>query len=446
MTRVLFFMSKIIYTALLIFLSWNISAQDSWNLKQSIEYGLVHNHNNTIYANEKIAADARAREALADYLPRVSLSSTLDDNLKLQQTIIPAGIFGDKDLRVSLSKQYSTNATAQLDQVIYNQSMLTGLRANKYNRQQAELNAQQSRESIIYNITTAYLDIFIYRQQLELIQYNLDTYQKQIDILRLRVSKGVTLQKDLDKIQVDYNNSLSQKRVAQSNLELAHNELKFEMGYPLSTPLQVDTVVPGHLALEYKGEFSAPERTDYRLAELDVRLKEIKQKTIRAEALPTLTAYARYGAVGFGDDLKQSYNELNPFSAVGLKLTIQTLDFYKRSARYRQADIQRLNSEENLKLIHDQYKMEFNNAQTKLQQAQANVENDQRNVTLAQSVLGVTDLQFQKGTTDLTDWITTQNALKQSQLTYLSSLYNYYLARIDLEKAAGTLQNFYNSL
>jgi outer membrane protein TolC len=90
--------------------------------------------------------------------------------------------------------------------------------------------------------------------------------------------------------------------------------------------------------------------------------------------------------------------------------------------------------------------VEYENARTKLLQAQVNVENDQRNVTLAESVLQLTDLQFQKGTTNLTDWLNTQNSLKEAQNSYLNSLYNYYLAKIDLEKAAGTLKTFYNSL
>ncbi|KGO85871.1 transporter [Flavobacterium rivuli WB 3.3-2 = DSM 21788] len=439
-------MSKKIITLLLIAVSCQLYAQETWQLRQCIEYGLEHNRNNAIYTNQKRAADARAREALADYLPRISLTSTLDDNLRLQQTVIPAGIFGDQDLRVSLTKKFASNATAQVDQVLYDQALLTGLRANKYNRQQAALNLQQSREAIIYNITAAYLDIFVYRQQLELLHYNLETYQGQINVLQLQVDKGVTLQKDLDKVQVDYNNTRSQQRVAQSNLELAHNELKFEMGYPFDTPLKVDTAAPANPAIKKDVAFSPEARIDYRLAALDVRLKELQQKSIRAGALPTLSAYARYGAVGFGDHLDQAYRDLNPFSAVGLKLTIPLLDFYRRNARYRQAEVERLNAEENLTLSEGRYRMEFDNAQAKLLQAQSNVENDQRNVTLAQSVLTVTDLQFKKGTTDLTDWLTTQNALKQSQNSYLSSLYTYYLARIDLEKAAGTLQNFYNSL
>lgn len=435
---------------LLLFSFWlNANAQENWTLKQCIEYGLKNNRNNTIYANQKLAADARAKQVLADYLPHVSLTATLDNNLKLQQSVIPAGIFGPDEHRISLTQKFNSGAVAQLDQVIFDQSMLTGLKANKYNKMQADLNIEQGQEAIIYNISIAYFQIFVYNQQLELLAYNKSTYEKQMEIYRLQVSKGTTLQKDLDKVEVDYNNTISQIRVAQSNRQLAENELKFEMGFPIDNPLTVNVSsemeVP--VPLDNSSEtFSPISRIDYRLADLNIKALEIEQSRIKAEALPKLSAYARYGAVGFGNNLKGAYDELLPYSAIGLKLSIPILNFYKRNAQYKEAKLNRINAEENLKLAEGRYKVEYGNARTKLLQAQANVENDQRNVTLAESVLKVTDLQFQKGTTNLTDWLNTQNSLKEAQNSYLNSLYSYYQARIDLEKATGTLKTFYNSL
>nr|WP_315251289.1 TolC family protein [uncultured Flavobacterium sp.] len=425
------------------------NAQENWTLKQCIEYGLKNNRNNTIYANEKLAADANAKEVLADYLPRVSLSSTLDNNLKLQQSVIPAGIFGPDEMRVSLTQKYNSNLVGQLDQVIYDHSLITGLKANKYNIQQAELNIEQSQEAIIYNISTAYLQIFIYIQQLELLKYNKETYEKQIEIYRLQVNKGATLQKDLDKVFVDSNNTFSQIRVAQSNLQLAENELKYEMGYPISESLKVNisTAMDDHQSPEDgKDVFSPTSRIDYKLSEINIKLLDIEQSRIKAELLPKLTAYFRYGAVGFGDNLDGAYKELLPYSAVGLKLSIPVLDFYKRNAQYKQAKINRINAEEDLKMKEVRYTVDYENAYTKLLRAQANVESDKRNVTLAETVLKITNLQLQKGTTNLTDWLNTQNSLKESQKSYLTSLYNYYQARIDIEKAAGTLKAFHNSL
>jgi outer membrane protein TolC len=372
----------------------------------------------------------------------------LDNNLKLQQSVIPAGIFGTDEIRLSLTQKYNANAVAQLDQVVFDKSMLIGLKANKYNKQQADLNIEQSQEAIIYNISTAWFRIFVYNQQLELLNYNKGNYEKQMEIYRLQVSKGTTLQKDLDKVAVNYNNTISQIRVAEINIQLAENELKFEMGFPIDDPLAIKATPEAELLMRRKDSseiFSPSLRADYKLATLNIKVLEIEQARIKAEGLPRLSGYIRYGAVGFGSQLKGAYDELLPYSAIGLKLAIPVLDFYKRNARYKEARINRINAEEYLKLAEGKYKLEYENARTKLLQAQANVENDQRNVTLAESVLKVTDLQFQKGTTDLTDWLNTQHSLKEAQNSYLNSLNSYYQARIDLEKATGTLRSFYNS-
>jgi outer membrane protein TolC len=425
--------------------------QQSYNLKSCIEYGLKNNRNTVVYANEKKAADAKAKEALADYLPKINVTGTLDNNLKVQQSVIPAGIFGPDPIKVAFSQKYNTNGTIQLDQTIYDQSLLTGLKANKYSGQQADLNIKQSEETIIYNISNAYFQIYVYREQLGLLKSNLETYQNQIDISKLKVKKGVALQKDLDKVTVDYNNAVSQIRVAESNLTLSQNQLKYEMGYPIADVLPVDSVSQQDvnktaITSTVVSPFVVDQRTDYQLSEVNSKLLEIDQKRIRAGALPKLTGYAKYGAVGFGNTIGPAFNDPSSFSAVGLKLTIPLFDFYKRNAQYNQARYKSLNAVENLKLDAGKYQMEYENARTKLTKAQSNLDNDKRNVELAESVFKTTDLQYQKGTTDLTDWINAQNSIKESQNNYLNSLYSFYQAKIDLEKAGGTLKTFYTSL
>jgi outer membrane protein TolC len=435
----------------LFFVPCSLFAQQSWNLRSCIEYGLKNNRNTEVYANEKKAADAKAKEALADYLPKVNVTGTFDNNLKVQQSVIPAGIFGPDPIKVAFSQKYNTNGTIQLDQTIYDQSLLTGLKANKYSGQQADLNIRQSQETIIYNISNAYFQIYVYREQLSLLKGNLETYQKQIDISKLQVKKGVALQKDLDKVTVDYNNAVSQTRVAESNLTLSENQLKYEMGYPINDVLPVDSLSQQDInkvaLINATGNvFVVNQRTDYQLSEVNSKLLEIDQRRIKAGAMPKLTGYVRYGAVGFGQTLGPAFSDLSPFSAVGLKLTIPLFDFFKRSAQYNQARYKSLNAVENLKLDAGKYQMEYENARTKLIKAQSNMENDKRNIELAESVFNTTNLQYQKGTTDLTDWINAQNSIKEAQNNYLNSLYSFYQAKIDLEKAGGTLKTFYTSL
>ncbi|MCX2479745.1 TolC family protein [Pedobacter sp. MC2016-15] len=444
-------MKKNIAIAFICFLPFQLFSQESWNLKACIEYGLKNNRNSVVYENEKRAADAQAREALADYLPKVTVSGSLDNNLKVQESVIPGGVFGPDPIRVAFSQKYNSNATAQLDQTIYDQSLLTGLKASKYNKQQAEVNIRKSEETIIYNIGNAYYQIYVYREQLRLLKENMGTYREQVNISKLQVEKGVTLRKDLDKVTVDYNNALSQIRIAESNLTLSQNQLKYEMGYPINSDLPVDSVSQQDvLARITESADAAPlvvtNRVDYQLSQINASLLTIDEKRIRAGAMPKLTAYARYGAVGFGNTLGPAFNELSPFSAVGIKLSIPLFDFYRRNAQYKQARYKSLNAAENLKLDEGKYELEYQNAKTKLTKAQSNLESDTRNIELAESVFKTTDLQYRKGVTDLTEWLTAQNSIKESQNNYLNSLFSFYQAKLDLQKASGSLKTFYTSL
>ncbi|WP_295771657.1 TolC family protein [uncultured Mucilaginibacter sp.] len=442
-------MNRKLIIAIIFLMPLKLMAQQTWNLKTCIEYGLKNHRSNAVYANQKRIADAQAKEALADYLPKISLNGTVDDNLKVQQTVIPGGIFGPDDIRVAFTKKFNTNGVAQLDQTLYDQSLINGLKANKYNVEQAGLSQQQNDEAIIYNISTAYYQIMVYREQLALLKINRETYQKQIDISALKVKKGVALQKDLDKVTVDLNNAESQMRVAESNLTLSENQLKYEMGYPITDVLTVESMsadkTPAPLAANIS-QFALNNRTDYRISEINAKLLEIDESRIKAGGLPKLTAYARYGTIGFGDNLSQSFSSMTPYSAVGLKLSFPIFDFFKRSAQYNQAKFKRLNAQENLKLDEGKYQLQYENARTKMLKEQTNVDNNKRNIELARSVFSTTDLQFQKGTTDLTDWLNAQNSLKEAQNNYLNSLYQFYLAKVELEKAGGTLKTFYSAL
>ena len=99
-----------------------------------------------------------------------------------------------------------------------------------------------------------------------------------------------------------------------------------------------------------------------------------------------------------------------------------------------------------MKVDAGKYELEYENAKTKLIKAQSSLENDQRNIVLAQSVFTVTDLQYKKGVETLTEWLNAQRAIQDAQNTYLNSLYSFLQAKLDLEKAAGSLKTFYTSL
>ncbi|HNK43066.1 MAG TPA: hypothetical protein PL002_17890, partial [Flavobacteriales bacterium] len=90
-----------------------IQAQQAFTLREALDYGRVHSANMVIAANERRRADAQAQEAVSGYLPQVNGYGQLDDNLKRQTTILPAGVFSDRPTPVQFGTQYITNVNLQ---------------------------------------------------------------------------------------------------------------------------------------------------------------------------------------------------------------------------------------------------------------------------------------------------------------------------------------------
>ncbi len=429
-----------------ILMAFPSAGQQQLTLKACIDYGLRHNRNVKIARISEETAHEQAREALSAYLPQVSGSATLDDNVKLQSTVIPAGIFGSEPTRVALGTKYATNASAQLDQVIYDQALLTGLKANKPNMESALLNAEKTRENLIYNISTYYYQVFITEQQIGLLRDNLDKTRKIAEVLKLQLEHGVIRKVDLDRTQVSLNNIQSQLNLAENNLILAQNRLKFQMGMDLNEQVTLAQPAREPEMLLNTPAFDYNLLTDFKLQKVNMQLYGIEKARIQAGYLPKLSLYARYGTQALGNELGASWNKWMGYGAIGLKMTIPVFDGFRKNAQWKQADLKLQTLNEQLQLNIQNYELQNSNSQMQLKKASSNVISDESNVALAREVYAVTTLQYQQGTVTLPDLLNAETSYKEAQNNYINSLLSYYQARLDLEQSQGTLSSFYIEL
>ncbi|UZT99060.1 TolC family protein [Chryseobacterium fluminis] len=442
---------RIYISGIILVLSLNtLQAQQSFDLKDCIQYGLENHKSVVIKNNETGIAEAERKEVRAGYLPSISLNAGIDDNLQVQEQILPAGLFGDTDVRVAFTKQYTTTATVQLEQKLYDQSLLISLKAGKYNIRRAGKNAVLNEEEVIFNIASSYYQTLVYRQQLSFLNDNREIYTEQQRIAQLQVDKGVLAEVELYKIKVTYSNNQSQIRLCEKNITNSINGLKNAMGFPISEELSVENE-PISYSLDGVNPnegipFEVKNRTDYQIAEIDSQLEELEYKKIRAGYLPILSVYGKYGGTGFGDQLGQSFSTISDFSSIGVKLSMPVFDGFSRRSQMQQAKLKHINSLETLKLDESTFRMEYENAKVKLEQALTSIEAESKNLELARQVLNISNLQYTKGIIDMNEWLTSQTSLKESQNNYLNSIVDQYVAKIELEKARGTIKNFYQNL
>ena len=443
----------VVSTAIFIGLSANSFAQTAHRLtlKESIQFGLTNHASVNIYKNNVKKSEQLARESLAPYLPQVNLSAGIDDNLKLPKTIIPAGTFGPgtPEQRVSFGSQYNTTMTAQLDQKIYDQSLLTGLKARPYNIQWAAAQQEQNNESIIYNIATAYFQILVAQKQLDLLAENKSKFQKILKVTQLQAEQGVIKKVDIKQVQVNLNNVIAQISVIESNLTLAKNILKNNIGIP-----QKDSVILTDTArwlsnkpvVGYNAQFDYSQNLDYKLQNIQIALYDINRKMIRDQSLPSLSLYARYGANGFGEELAASFDPLLSFSTVGIKIGWNIFTGFRRDAQYKQAVIDVENARLNLKLNEQNQDLFFQNANAQKKRTQISIITNKENMDLASEVYENTTLQYQQGMASLSDLLNAELSYRDAQNNYINSLLDFYIADLDVQKANGVLEDYLQQL
>ncbi len=423
----------------------------AFNLKECIQFGLENHPSVQVYTNKVERAHQVARESLSAYLPQVSITAGLDDNLKLQQTVIPAGTFGpdSKEQRVAFGTQYNSSVTAQLNQKIYDQSLLIGIKANEPNNKLAHLQQEQNNEELIYNIASSYYQILVAQKKLSLLQSNKERFEKILDVTELQAKEGAAKKVDVQQVQVNLNNVLSQISTTRNSLEIAINTLKNNIGLgPADSIVLTDTTRWLHQAPSLKSypEFDYTGTLESQLQKTQIELYDLNKRSIKAQFIPSLSMYARYGGSSFAQELSGLYNPLLDYSAIGIQLSWNIFTGFSRNAQYKEADIDMKNAMVNYRLNKSLQNLQYQNAESQANEAQRTIITNKDNMDLAGKVYDNTTLQYRHGAASLSDLLNAELSYKEAQNNYIESLLQYYLADLSVHKANGTLENYYNQL
>lgn len=423
-------------------------AQQAFTLRQAIDYGRSHSPSMAIAANDQRKADAQAQEAVSGYLPQINGSGQLDDNIKRQTTILPAGTFGPEPVAVQFGTQFITTLNVQAEQTLIDVAQLNGIQANKPNTAMAAIKLKQAEEQVAYDVAKAYAQAQTYRAQVRLLEENLKQYDELVPILRLRLEKGVVQPLDLDRVEVTQRNIRSQLTVAQANQEVSIAQLKRTMGMAMDQPLAIADEVRSADDMRQPGNtaFALSNLLGFKYNEQSVLLYGIDLKRKRNAFLPTLSAYGRYGAMAQGNDLGHSYDNWYDYAAVGLKLNVPVFSGLRRSSQIKQSEIALDNLREQQRNANLGFELDYRSADTRLLASTSTVTNDEDNLKLAERVFANTNLQYQQGTATLSDLLNADYQLKEARNNWTNSVLNRSVAVLDLEKAKGTLLDYVNTL
>ena len=420
-------------------------------LKDAITYALENKADARKARLQVENSENRIAEVRSRALPNISANGSLIYNPILQLSAVPGEIAGQPGttLLIPFGQKWNASGGVTLTQNIFDQAVFTGLKAAKTTREFYQINAQLTDEQVIENVANNYYQVYLQRQRLTVLDSNFANTSRVRNILQGQFDNGLAKRIDVDRIQVQLSNLNTQRQQLLNAVQLQENTLKFFMGMPINTPIELPQAEFEIRPIALDAAPDVNQLTQLRLLRTQEQLLTYQKKSIMAEYYPTLSLNGSYNYQATGDEFPLfagSEDGVNWFdvASIGLNLRIPIFTGFGTRARVRQADIEIRSLTEDINDTRLGLELEYENAKAQISNSLITINNQRANVQLAQSVLEDTRNNYYNGLATLTDLLDAENTLIESQTNYNTAILEYKLAEIQLTKSKGELKTLLN--
>lgn len=376
---------------------------------------------------------------LADWLPQVTASGNAQHYFEL-----PATSFNGNVVTTGLPN--TSLLSANVNQVIYNNTVALASHTAKYSREYFKQNTVSSQINVVSEVSKAFYDVLLSQKQLSIINEDILRLQRSLKDAYAQYQAGIVDKIDYKQATIALNNELASRKQAEEAIKSKIAYLKQQMGFDPAKPIQLsydsaqlerETLIDTTQALDVNN------RIEYKLLQTQKALQNINVDYYRWGWLPSVSAFGTYNLNYFNQNLGDLYSHSYPNSLAGISLSIPIFTGTKRlqnlsKARLQveRADLDIINTRNVINTQYTQalagYKSSFNDYRVLRQ-----------NVELAKDVYNVVTLQYREGIKTYLNVINAQSDLRTSQLNYYNALFNVLSNKIDLQKALGTLSTQY---
>jgi outer membrane protein len=304
-------------------------AQDStlkgplkWDLQTCLDYARKNNTQiNTLRLDQQIN-EQDLLQAKAARLP--SLSGTATQIAVHSKNTNP--VVGGFQTSASFSGNYSLNSNF----IIYQGGLLGyNIKEAQMNIQAASLNVAESDNSLTLQITQAFLNILLTRENIVYLKEVDSTSQVQQQLGQQRFDAGAFARKDY--VQLEAQSATDHYNLVNAQNTLRQNIVTLKQDLQIPSSVEFDVVVPDTLvtqqtvpALQDAEQAALQTRPEVKIADLDVHIQEVNLDIARSGFRPTLTAGGTL-STGYSNNATTKYfNQIdnNFFQRLGLTLGI----------------------------------------------------------------------------------------------------------------------------
>ena len=406
-------------------------------LDKALEIALDENPTIKVAAEEIALKKVASKEAWQSLLPEASLNGSLDHTIKAAEMKL-----NDMSFKMGQDGTNTANAGLSINLPLFAPAVYRAMSMTKTDIELAVEKSRASELDLINQVTKAYYQLMLAQDSYEVLQGSYKLAEDNFNVVNAKYQQGAV--SEFDKISAEVQmRSIKPNVISAANaVTLAKLQLKVLMGITADVDIKTDDNLTNYESMLFANQLkeedmSLENNTTMKQFELNMKLLEKNVKSLKTNFMPTLS-------MSFSYQYQSLYNpNINFFdytwsnsSSLMFNLNIplyRASNFTKvKSARIqmRQLDWNRIDTERKLNMQVVSYR---NNMTASSEQVVSNKEN----VMQAEKAVQIAGKRYEVGKGTVLELNSSQVSLTQAQLTYNQSIYDYLVAKADLDQVLG---------
>lgn len=392
------------------------------NQEEFIERALLSSEDFMLSENQIDAFKAQYKEIRAQILPQVSGESSW-----LYNASFPEDTIDDYDVNNTISARQILWAFGRIKSALSAAGKACMI---------SSLDKDATREAVIYRAKHAYAAALLAEETYSIIQASYENAVSNKEILEERSANGRVSKQDNIKISADIAARIPAVRNARAELKAAHNALRFMINEPDQTIQLTDRYMNEYKALDYNKLENALLSHEARLQSLQeaLFLKDDIIQQREAGYMPAISAFGSYSYKGGDDSAVISSNNLDSYSAAGVKVSVPIFTGLETTALLEQAKIDKRNAELLLQKTRKELLLELKNAVSDYHEYIETLKANNEAVRLAEESFSVFQELFKTGQITVMDLNDAELALTNQKLAREETLFFIYVTIAKIEQ------------
>lgn len=408
------------------------------NLDKALEIALSDNPTIKVAEEEIALKKVSHKEAWQNLLPEASISGTMSHTITAPQFSI-----GDQTVKMGKDKANTATGTLNISLPLFAPAVYRAMSMTKTDIELAVEKSRASKQDLVNRVTKAYYQLMLTQDSYDVLQKSYKLAEDNYNIVNAKYRQGTV--SEFDKITAEVQmRSVKPSVISAGNaVTLSKLQLKVLMGITADVDIKIDDSLAAYEGVVFANQLDNTvheglvNNTTMKQLELNRLMLQKNIKSLRTNFMPTLGLGYSYQYQSMNNDSWNVFN-YNYGSSSSLVFSL-SIPLYKASnftklksnrIQMRQLDQNRLDTERKLN-------MQITSYQDNMSASSEQVSSNKENVMQAEKAVQIAGKRYEVGKGTVLELNTSQVQLTEAELTYNQSIYDYLVAKADLDQVLG---------